>query len=117
MFALDGGSPPNGCVVERTFVWPLGIRRPGPPTMATARSFIGGALASRPPLDLVHGHHFRTFPGSESQRHPATCICHWRPIDRSSNGYTNAYRKGLIAAMYALPNRPFGFTSTAICAW
>jgi hypothetical protein len=54
------------------------------------------------------------------QQHPphATgCVCHSRPIDRSSNGYTNAWRNGLIAAMYALPSRPFGFTSTAICAW
>ena len=37
-------------------------------------------------------------------------------LARSSNGYTSACRNGLIAAMYALPNRPFGFTSTAICA-
>jgi hypothetical protein len=49
--------------------------------------------------------------------HPLACIRQRRPIDRSSNGYTSAYRNGLIAAMYALPNRPFGFTSTAICAW
>jgi hypothetical protein len=70
-----------------------------------------------PSLDLVHGHHFQTFPGSENQRHPAACICHSRPILRSSDGYTNTRRSGRIAAMYTLPNRPFGFTSTAICAW
>ena len=50
-------------------------------------------------------------------RHAVACTCHRRPIDRSSNGYTNARRNGLIAAMYVLPNHPFGFTSTAICAW
>jgi hypothetical protein len=53
----------------------------------------------------------------DGERHHAPCICHRRPIDRSSNGYTNARRNGRIAAMYALPNRPFGFTSTAIRAW
>ena len=55
--------------------------------------------------------------GSENQCHPAACSRHSRPIVRSSDGYTNARRNGRIAAMYALPNRPFGFTSTAICAW
>ena len=35
--------------------------------------------------------------------------CHWRPISRSICGYTIRCRNGLIAAMYAVPNRPFGF--------
>lgn len=44
----------------------------------------------------------------------AACCCQPRSKMRINAGYTSAYRNGLIAAMYALPNSPFGLTSTAI---
>jgi hypothetical protein len=39
---------------------------------------------------------------------------HVRSIWRSIAGYTIRCRNGLITAMYAVPNHPFGFTRTAI---
>ena len=68
----------------------LTLTRHDIPKTAAARSFIGSLLRIGPSLDLVHGHYFRTFPGAENQRHPAGCVCHRRPSDRSNNGYTNA---------------------------
>ena len=37
-----------------------------------------------------------------------------RPIDRTWAGHTMKRRKGAIARMYSLPNRPFGLTRVAI---
>ena len=38
----------------------------------------------------------------------------YRSMSLTSDGYTIRYRNGLIAAMYAVPSSPFGFTRTAI---
>jgi hypothetical protein len=60
-------------------------------------------------LALASGH--VAFPAS-----PAVGACrrHSRPIIRISAGSTIRRRNGLIAAMYAAPNLPFGLTRTAI---
>ena len=68
---------------------------------------------TREPVDpMLAGRKRQTgTPGLGAGRAPirqARSIC---PI---SAGYTSRCRNGMIAAMYAVPSNPFGFTSTAI---
>jgi hypothetical protein len=45
---------------------------------------------------------------------PRSAERHSRSMSRMSAGYTIKWRNGRIAAMYAAPSGPFGFTRTAI---
>jgi len=65
---------------------------------------------TREPIDEVLAGGGKCHAGAPSRDVDRVGARHCRPIWASIGGYTIRCRNGLIAAMYAAPSRPFGFT-------